>query len=151
MEEQTEVYLFISPEVQQLLADNQTDIGKLLREQGVQVETRFAQDPTQTSDTGSRELVTVLIASTAIIAVLTPTITNIINALTYKPIIVNTYELVPLEDSHGNVIRDANNQPILVKRSVPQLLQPTPLAPQSTSLTAKIPGIEISVTSNKDK
>ena len=152
MEEQTAVYLLVSSEIQKLLAENDTDVAELLMQQGFDVGRRLAQDPTQVDVTSeSREVVTVLIGSAAVIAALTPTISNIVNALTYKSVVVENMELVPVEDSSGNVVRDAHGEPIMEKRRVPRLIESATRPSEQYAMNIRVPAIEISFSSEKNK
>jgi hypothetical protein len=113
MEGQQEVFVFLSPEIQELLADNQTDLVDLLRQEGVDVRSGFVQDPSSSSDAGHKEPVTVILASAALVLALTPLLTKLIEALSHEAVIVTEQVLVPVEDSQGQIVRDKEGQPVL--------------------------------------
>jgi len=152
LEEQLAVYLYISREVQKLLAENDTDVVELLLQQGFDVKRSLAKDPTQADVTSeSREVLSILIGSAAVIAALTPIISNIVNSLTYKPVVVENMELVPVEDSSGNVVRDAHGEPIMEKRRVSHLIESASRPSEQYAMNIRIPAIEIGFSSEKNK
>ncbi|HKP53389.1 MAG TPA: hypothetical protein VJ183_12170 [Chloroflexia bacterium] len=108
-----DVFISSNPELDALLADNQTNLVELLEREGIRVRRKFAQDPAANAETGTKEPVSIIIASAALIAVLTPTIQKLISALTRKSVVVEEQVLIPVEDSRGNVIMDKDGQPIL--------------------------------------
>src|SRR5947209_2235992 len=79
VDSEQKVFLFVDPEIQQLLADNRTDLPTLLKDEGLQFHTGYTQDPA-VSDTGKKDIVTTLLATSAVIASLTPTLSRIIEA-----------------------------------------------------------------------
>jgi hypothetical protein len=48
MEDSTEIFIFTSPEIEQLLSDYQTDLVELLRRQDIDVRYGVATDPAAT-------------------------------------------------------------------------------------------------------
>jgi hypothetical protein len=113
MEVQQEVFVFLSPEIQELLADNQVDLVDLLRQEGIDVQRGFAQDPTNSADAGHKEPVTVIIAAAALVVALTPLLTKLIEALSHEAVLVTEQVLVPVEDSQRKVVHDNAGQPVL--------------------------------------
>ncbi len=154
METQQQVFIFASPEIQELLADNETDLVELLNQEGIVASRGYAEDPTQSRDAAYKEPITVIIlASAALVVALTPTISKVIESLSHKAVEVEEMVIVPVEDSHGNVVRDATGQPILhwVKRK--QLKETTQAPPEETSLSLKAPvvGFELSYKASPKK
>lgn len=113
MEEKTQVFVFISPEVQETLADNAVDLIDLINQEGVQVKRGFAQNPSKDRDSAYKEPTSVILASAALVLALAPIIKKVISALSHKEVLVNEMVLVPVEDSSGNVVRDNSGNPIL--------------------------------------
>jgi hypothetical protein len=144
MDEQQHVFLIPSPEVQELLADNEISLVDILQQEGVAIEHTAAPHPTAGPDTGHKEPVTVIFASAALVAALTPTILRIIGALTHKQVVVVAEDLVPVEDSKGNVVRDASGDPILVPKTRTEIIESSRAARDTTTVDLKGP-MQISI------
>lgn len=144
-----EVFLFPSPEVQALLADNGTDLVELLKREGVEVRRGFATDPAASAASGHKDPATVIIASAALVAALTPILSQALAALTHKTLVVREEVIVPVEDSKGNVVRDANGQPLVhwVARDV---IRESSMQPDGYDISIKGPlGIAIEMKSSR--
>jgi hypothetical protein len=113
METQREVFIFLSPEIQELLADNHVDLVDLLHHEGVNVRRGLGQDPTQIACSGYKEPATTIIASAAFVAALTPILTRVIEALSHKSVVVQEQVILPVEDSKGHPVQDVSGRPIL--------------------------------------
>lgn len=105
--------MFLSRDMQEFLADNQLSLDEMLRRQGADVQIKLGQDPAASSDAGHKEPATIIIASAAVIAALTPLLIKAFETLAYKPVVVTEQVIVPVEDSKGNVVLDANGNPVL--------------------------------------
>ena len=112
MTDQFKVAIFASPEVEEVLADNGVDVVTLLRKQGIEVE-RIPGSAAGFQDPGLKDPVSIILASAALIAILTPVITKAINALSRKQVVVTQTILAPVETSDGHIVRDADGNPIL--------------------------------------
>jgi hypothetical protein len=144
MDEQQRVFLIPSPEVQELLADNELSLVDVLQRDGLAIEHTAAPHPTVGADAGHKEPVTVIFASAALIAALTPTISKIIGALSHKRVVVEAVDLVPVEDSRGNVVRDAFGDPILVPKARTEIVESSRAALETTTVGLKGP-MQISI------
>jgi hypothetical protein len=124
--DQQRVYVYASPEIQKLLENYETDFAELLRREGKTVKQEVARDPVASADdpNASRDVVTVLVASAAVAAVLTPTIRHAIEVLANKPIIIERVSYKPVEDSSGNVVRDSQGEPILQRVYDTEVINP---------------------------
>ena len=60
MNSNQQMYILFSPEIEELLADNQTSIGELLKREGVDVKEVFAKDPAKAPDSMERDAVLIL-------------------------------------------------------------------------------------------
>ena len=108
MAETVPIYVLTSPEVQAFLADNGTSLGELLRAEGVPVEERTGPNPVHSEDGAKKEPVTILLASAAVIATITPLIKSILQRYS-KPNVENQV-LLPVMDRSGAVVRDKDGQ-----------------------------------------
>lgn len=139
METLQQIFVFASPEIQKLLANNETDLVELLNQEGIAVSRDYAQDPTQSGDSAYKEPVTIILASAALAVLLTPTIKAVIEAMTHKVVEVKEKVLVPVEDSHGNVVRNAAGDPILHWVERIQLKETAKDTPEKTEMSLKVP------------
>jgi hypothetical protein len=150
MERAQEIFIFASPEIQELLADNQTDFMELLRQEGITISRGSSQDPAMGKGSAYKEPATVIIASAALVVALTPIITRAIEALSHKSVLVQESVLVPVEDSRGDVVRDATGQPVLQWRERPHIIESLEKPQAESSVEIKGPlGITISYKTNR--
>jgi hypothetical protein len=112
MEGSTEIFVFTSPEIEQLLADYQTDLVELLRRQDIDVCYGTASDPTA-AGFQEKSAPKVIIASAALALSLTPLLSQAIQSIAPKGIVVHEVICIPVEDSQGNVVRDKSGEPVL--------------------------------------
>jgi hypothetical protein len=140
MSERDEVFVFLSPDVERFLIDNEIDIRELISRTGQRVDVRRGTDPASTS-AGSKEPVTILLASAAIIAVATPLLRDLLHTLSGRDAVIRERRLLPVEDSSGNVVRNAKGEATLhwvdAVKSVPNVQKPQ-------AVNVKGWGIEIS-------
>ena len=139
MEDQRELVVYASPEVEELLADNDTDLVELLRSEGLEVIRGSTSEGIPGVALGLKEPVTIILASAAVIASLTPIISRTISALSHKRVITTERVLVPVEDSKGEVVRDANGNPQLHWVDRTRLLESTAAPHDRTSLKVESP------------
>ena len=107
-DEHFEVSFFLDPEIERLLIENETDVPSLLRRKGFDVQQTSGSLAVQS--TGQREPVTVLLATAAVIAAMTPTLREVIRTLARRDVLVTEREAVPLLDDNGEVIRDGDGR-----------------------------------------
>jgi|688.fasta_scaffold557237_1 hypothetical protein len=112
MENTTEIFVFASPEIEHLLADYQTDLVELLQRQDVDVRYGVSSDPAATSFQ-EKSAPKVIIASAALALSLTPILSQAIQSIAPKGVVVHEIICVPVEDSQGNIVRHASGEPIL--------------------------------------
>lgn len=110
-EEWRQVALFMSPEIEEVLADNGASMVELLQAEGLDLQ-RSATYPKGVADSGAKEPVTIILASAAVIAALGPVVTKIISALSRKQVVVTNRVLVPVETTDGKVVCDKEGNPV---------------------------------------
>jgi hypothetical protein len=144
VEKQEPIFIFASPEIQEILADNRIGIGDILRQEGFDVSESFAQDPAEAAGSGYKDAATVILASAALIAMLTPIISKVISTLAHRAVLVREMELLPVVDEQGDVVRDASGEPTLYWAPRARVVEFT--EPQGvSSVSVKGYGIEISL------
>ncbi len=152
MEDQQKLFVFASPEIQLLLADNQVDLADLLKKEGISVSQGLAQDPAISNASIHKDPATVIFASAALALSLTPIITKVIAALSHKSVVVHELILIPVEDSEGNIVYDQAGQPILrwVRRT--RIVESSEQPHEAMSISLKGPfGWEIQYSSTPQK
>lgn len=119
MQDQAQIFIFTSPEIQELLADNQLDLVELLKQEGFDVSRGFAKDPTDSVGSTQKDPTGVILASAALILAITPLVSKILTALSRRSVVTRELICIPVEDSNGNILRDRFGEPILqwVERS----------------------------------
>ena len=75
---QGELVILASSEIQELFADNEVDLVELLRAQGLEVRKGSASEGIPNAEDGLKDPVAILLASSAVIASLTPIISRIV-------------------------------------------------------------------------
>jgi hypothetical protein len=139
LEDQRELVVYASPEVEELLADNEIDLVELLRSEGLEVSRGSVTEGIPVAEAGLKEPVTILLASAAVIASLTPIISRVISALSHKRVVTKERQLVPVEDSKGNVVRDSSGNPLLHWVDRTRLLESAAKPRDHTSLKVDSP------------
>ena len=141
----TEVFILPDGAVSQLLADNDLSIQDLLKSLGGQIGAELRSDPTADSSEGqSRELVTVLLATAAIIAAATPLLKRGLELLAGRPIVVSEMALAPVINGEGKTVTSSNGEPILYWTERKNLLSPNLPSSESSKLSIQGPlGLKI--------
>jgi hypothetical protein len=149
MESEKTVFLYPDPEIQALLADNETDLVDLLRREGLNVRSGPETEPGLPIGLRHKEPASVIVASAALIAALTPALVRLIEALAHRSVVVEEKVLQPVENSKGEVVRDKLGEPVLQWVNRAKVIQST--LPHSDAPTVDIKGpigISISYRSN---
>ena len=146
MEDQRELFVFASPEVAELLADNSTNLVELLQQEGVAVRRGSAPDPAADPSAGSKEPATVILASAAVVAAITPLIVKVVERLTRKTALVVEKVPVALLDGNGQVVRDPSGRPIYWWADRSRIAAEQEQSPEERSVTIQGPlGIAIGI------
>lgn len=140
MNEQERVFLFLSPDINRFLTDNDIRPADLISRTGQPIVVDVAGDPA-TAAAGQKDPTTVLIASAAVLAAATPLLLALIRNLTGRDPVVRERRLVPVLDATGGIVRDSKNEPILHwVDEVKQVIKDDPAVP----ISVRAFGIEIS-------
>jgi hypothetical protein len=146
MDNQEPIFVFASSEIQDILADNQIDIVDVLRAEGFDLQRSLARNPAQKYGPGYKEPATVILATAALVAALTPVISKLISALAHKAVLVQEMVLTPVLDEQGNVVQDVLGNPVLYWAKKSQILESTE-AQETPSILVRGHGIEININS----
>jgi hypothetical protein len=133
-----EIFLFSAPEIEQLLMENQIDLVKELREQGLAVERGFTLDPAKEESSQSRDVALVIIASGITLIALSQAISKIIETLARRPVVVKEITCRPALDAKGNVIRQKNGEILMEWKEQHKMLEPTQPGSENQNLKAEI-------------
>jgi hypothetical protein len=130
-----ELYVFLDPQVQTLLADNEIDLLKELRSQGLQVKGSYAGDPAKGQDGKERDVVLVILASAAAFTAISFGISRIVDAIgRNKSTVVEETELVPVTDQAGNVVKAPDGEVQLYWRTTHRTLDARSPAPEKSKI-----------------
>src|SRR5689334_21612935 len=112
MAEMVPIYVLTTPEVRAFLAENETSLAELLRKEGVDVEEQAGANPVRREEGSTKEPVTILLASAAVIATLTPMVTRVLQRFSRKPVVAQEQVLLPVLDGSGAPVKDKDGQPL---------------------------------------
>ena len=133
-----EIFLFPETEIEQLLMENQIDLVKELREQGLAVEKSFTTDPAREESSQSRDVALGIIATGITLVALSQAISKIIETLARRPVVVKEITCRPALDAKGNVIRQKNGEILMEWKEQHKMLEPTQPGSEDQSLKAEI-------------
>ena len=139
MKNPTQIFISLSPEIEELLFDNQVDLVELLQQEGMDVRQEFAKDPTADANSGYKDATRVILASAALVLSITPLLSKSISTLSQKTVLVKEKVLVPIEDSSGNVVIDSFGKPIVHWVERPRFLESSEEMPSNTKISLKGP------------
>jgi hypothetical protein len=143
MDERQQVFTFMQPDIAEFLLNNQLDLVEMLRSTGhsvEKVEGSYGSDPTTS---GTKDAVTILLASSAFLVALRPVLKTLFEGILHRPITVTELVPVPVEDSQGRVIPDKNGRPLLQWVERTRLIEPKRTT-EATKSTAEFLGLKIS-------
>lgn len=108
-----QIFLSLSPEATGILEQNQISVQNVLEQQhlGVTVRTGIVNYESNTGER-TKDVGTIIMASTALIATIGYVIATVITALGNKPQIVEIESLEELRDKDGNVVLDKEGNPV---------------------------------------
>jgi hypothetical protein len=135
----SEVFLQMTPEVEQLLIENDVSVPDLLRKAGVDVAIAHRTDPASLGN-GKKEPAIVLMATAAVVVAASPLIRQIVHNLSGRNVVITERRLIPVEDSSGNIVRDIVGNPILHWVDVVK-----GVAPQEPNRKSTIAGLGIKI------
>ncbi|MFG5380783.1 hypothetical protein [Yoonia sp. R2-816] len=132
-------YVLLGADLSKFLVENDFSVSDLVKKADSAVEIEVAPNPeTQTSP--RKEPATIILASAAVVAALTPLLIEVIRNVSRREAVIREKRLVPVEDSNGNHMNDGEGNPIL--HWVDVVVQDDPGA-RKQSISVKGFGIEI--------
>jgi hypothetical protein len=109
---ETQIYLELDEELQQLLNENGLSVADLLQQEGIEAQIKSGVLPATTETTRTKDLVTVILASSAAVTAISFAISKVLHTLHNKPHFVEYQEPVELRDAQGNVMLDKQGNPL---------------------------------------
>ncbi|MBC7921130.1 MAG: hypothetical protein H7Z75_08550 [Ferruginibacter sp.] len=137
------IFISLSPEVSELLADNGVDLVEELQKQLPEVRRGYAPDPAIGDHNRTRDITLVILASSAAFYAVSLGIERIINALGNQPMTAVETELVPVVSPDGKIVRDNNEQPILHWVEKKKILEQPNAVHDKGSLTVSFAGLKV--------
>ena len=138
MSDLTQAYLILTPDLERVFADADVDLNDLIRRAAPDVRIEMGENPAA-KVAGQKEVVTILIASAAVIGALTPVLKELIRAATNRPVVATELTPVPLLDREGKPILRPNGEPAVEWARTMRDLNP------ALGLSIKGLGIEFSI------
>jgi hypothetical protein len=124
-EAQTQIYLELPAEIQQLLNDNGLSVDEILRQQNVSAEVTYGVLPDEPEvGVRSKDPAMIILASAAAALAVGLAISRVLHTLQRQPQLVEYYELVELKDAKGNVLLDKKGKPQLKRVKKYEILEP---------------------------
>jgi hypothetical protein len=121
---ETKIYLEFDDEVQKILADNNLRIEDILKEEGIEASVAFGNSPYQEDGARTKDLVTIILASSVLVPSIAYSISKVLNVLSSWPCIVKYYDYEEIRDAKGDVLLDKEGKPIFKKVMKHEILQP---------------------------
>ncbi len=122
---QTQIYLDLQPEIQQLLNENGLSVDEILRQQNIQAKVKYGVVPdAPETDARSKDPVLIILASAGLVLAVSSAISQVLHTLQRKPQLVEYYELAEIRDINGNIQLDKKGKPQLKRVKKYELLEP---------------------------
>jgi hypothetical protein len=122
---QTQIYLELAPELQQLLNDNGLSIDDILRQQNLQAEVTYGVLPDQPETSArTKDPVLIILASSAAVLAVGSAISQVLRIVFHRPHVAEYYELVELKDAKGKVLLNKKGKPQLKRVKKYEILEP---------------------------
>jgi hypothetical protein len=131
------IFVLPDPEVEALLQDNQVNLVSELAKQGLSLEHGFEVDPTK--DPGGRDVALVLLASSALVGAIGMAVSQIIAALSRRPVLVDHVSCQAIRDKNGTLVTGNDGRPVFEWVQSSELLE-GPSRKESSSLHASLGG-----------
>jgi hypothetical protein len=147
------LHVFLAPEVQRLLAENEVDLIASLRKQGLDAERKYSTDPAAFGREQTRDIHLVILASGASFYAISMGIAHILDALgRNRKVVVKGQKCIPVVSPEGEIVRDPHGKPILQWVEDSHLLEARQTGQDQSSLKVSIGGevgLKIELTSGK--
>ena len=122
---QTKIYLDLSDEFKQLLSDNETEIKDILLQENIDADVTYGVIPQEVEEGArSKDLVAIILASSAAVISISFAISKILNTLYNKPHLLGIYEYEELRDDKGNALLSREGKPRLKMVKRYELIEP---------------------------
>ena len=119
------IYIEFSDEIKQLIQDNSIDFPTIFSDEKIEVDFSHEYPPyADKKNERSKDLVLVILASSAAVLSVGVALSQIIRSVYRKPIFVQYSELEEIRDINGNVLIDKDGYPILKPVTRYELLEP---------------------------
>ena len=123
--EQIKIYLELSHELQEVLNDNGISIEDILEQEGIEADVTYGVMPTQAEEGArSKDVVTIILVSSALVLAISVAISNVLSTLYRKPIHVVEDDVIVLQDAKGKVLKDKEGNPLVERVKRHKRLEP---------------------------
>lgn len=157
MDTDTRVYLDFSPDIREMLAEQEVAVQDILKEAGVDAEVHYFALPPEHPDERTRDLVPVIMAGSvaavslaAAVAMITSAISKFLVARASRLRYVEYLEEKPVLDAQGNPVFDRDGKVQTIRAPVHRFVEPHNLSTESFSVDLSLEkGIVIKMESGK--
>jgi len=123
--QQIKIYLEFSDELQEVLDDNGISIEDILEQEEIDADVTYGVMPAQAEEGArSKDIVTIIIASSALVLAIGAAISKILSTYHRKPHLVEYEEVVVLRDGKGKALKDKDGNPLVERVKRYELLEP---------------------------
>lgn len=145
----TPVYIEMEEEIEELLASSGMSIQEILNSEGIDAKVEYGVPPYREEDgAATKDVVSIIMATGAAIFLIGKAISGVLKTMHGKPMYDAYYELKPVLDGNGEIVRDENGKPILVKRKNHWVYEAkTGSGDESFEVTAGLKGLVMKFTS----
>ncbi len=143
------VYIEMDEEIEDLLAAGGMSLQEILNSEGIDARVEYGAPPYREEEgAATRDVAAIIFASAAAVYLIGKTITGILKTTHQKPVYDVYYELKPLTDEKGEIIRDEKGKPMLVKQKTHWVYDPGAGSGEETSeVSAGLKGLVMKFTS----
>lgn len=114
MMEQIKIYISLSPEIVEILVDNEVDVYQTLKTNIPEIINVSGEKGIVGEENHTRDISLIILASSASFFIISQGIVSIINALgNNKKIAVVEKTLIPVENSRGEIVNNSDGKPLL--------------------------------------
>jgi hypothetical protein len=140
-----DLYILLSPTVVGVLAENDVNLCDVLTSAGYDAHRSYGES-WNPAPVGAKDITSVIVASGAVIASLTPLLIATVSSLTRRPVTVKEWVAVPAESSSGQLVKDESGTPILYWTERYRLLEPGPSRVSKARITGPL-GLSVEIDS----
>ena len=120
----TKIFLELSEDIEKIFLENSITIEEILDREGLEAEVTTGTAPYQSEKQArTKDLVTIILASSAAVAAVCFAISQILHEVFNKPHLVEIYECDELRDDNNEILLDDKGKPLLKPKKRYELIE----------------------------